>query len=121
MWDSEENTKRVEQTVQYLTKGCKCKTGCVTKRCKCQKGQLLCGPSCQCTNCTNTCTTNSHTSPASDITDQQLMVIHEQAREEDGVDEYLDEFSDVYMDSDDDTVQFDDEVNKIMEQVFGQL
>ena len=108
MWESEENMKKVQQTVQYLTKGCKCKTGCTTKRCLCQKGQTLCGPSCQCTNCRNTV--------SNEITDQQLAEIREQARNED---EYLDEFSDFLLDSDDETVRFDEEVDEIMEQVFG--
>ena len=71
----------------------------------------MCGPSCQCTNCRNTVTTQSN-----EITDQQLAEIREQARNED---DYLDEFSDFLLDSDDETVQFDEEVDEIMEQLFG--
>ena len=53
VWDSEVNLQQVHRTVEYLTKGCKCKTGCGTRRYKCIKGSLKCGPSCQCVNCRN--------------------------------------------------------------------
>ena len=35
-WDSEENTSRVQERVQLLTRGCKCCTGCTTHRCSCR-------------------------------------------------------------------------------------
>ena len=50
MWDTEENLQ-VHRAVDYLTQGCKRKTGCGTQRCKCMKGSLKCGPSYQCVNC----------------------------------------------------------------------
>lgn len=54
VWDSEENLQKIQRTVDYITQGCKCKTGCQTRRCKCIKGILQCGPSCLCVNCKNT-------------------------------------------------------------------
>ena len=36
-WDSEENTKEVQERVDLFTKGCKCRTGCNTHRCSCRK------------------------------------------------------------------------------------
>ena len=54
VWDSIENLQQVQKTVDYLTQGCKCKTGCESKRCICKKVSLHCGPSCQCVNCKNT-------------------------------------------------------------------
>ena len=52
-WDTDENTRKIEENKAYLMKGCKCKTGCTTRRCRCKKGDLQCGPSCQCINCQN--------------------------------------------------------------------
>ncbi len=52
-WDTDENITKVEKHIAYLTKGCKCKTGCSTRRCGCKKVNMQCGPSCQCVNCQN--------------------------------------------------------------------
>lgn len=52
-WETEGNIKKVECLIDFLTKGCKCKTGCTTRRCRCNKGGTRCGPSCQCVNCRN--------------------------------------------------------------------
>ncbi len=52
-WESEKNISTVKDSIAYLTKGCRCKTGCTTRRCGCQKNGLLCGPSCHCVNCQN--------------------------------------------------------------------
>ncbi|VDI64212.1 Hypothetical predicted protein [Mytilus galloprovincialis] len=58
IWDTEGNFQKVEQTVQWYTKGCSCKTGCSTNRCKCRKSKSdskdgFCGPGCKCINCVN--------------------------------------------------------------------
>ncbi|CAG2203639.1 KIF4 [Mytilus edulis] len=58
IWDTEGNFQKVEQTVQWYTKGCSCKTGCSSNRCKCRKSKSdskdgFCGPGCKCTNCVN--------------------------------------------------------------------
>lgn len=58
VWDSDTKLDKVEQTVQWYTKGCACKTGCTTNRCKCRKSKSgsrdgTCGPGCKCTNCLN--------------------------------------------------------------------
>lgn len=50
-WLTQENINKIEGHIAYLMKGCKCKTGCTTRRCRCKKGNLHCGPSCQCINC----------------------------------------------------------------------
>ncbi|VDI81449.1 Hypothetical predicted protein [Mytilus galloprovincialis] len=56
--DTEGNFQKVEQTVQWYTKGCSCKTGCSSNRCKCRKSKSdskdgFCGPGCKCTICVN--------------------------------------------------------------------
>ena len=43
--------QKVTDKVNYLTKGCRCTTGCHNKKCKCKKEELFCGPNCQCMNC----------------------------------------------------------------------
>jgi hypothetical protein len=55
VWDIDLNFQKVERTVQWYTKGCGCKTGCMTNRCKYRKGrgEGFCGPGCKCINCLN--------------------------------------------------------------------
>ncbi|XP_078589268.1 uncharacterized protein LOC144869676 isoform X2 [Branchiostoma floridae x Branchiostoma japonicum] len=52
-WDSKENIEKVQKTVEFLTRGCKCKSGCSSKRCKCLKKGQVCGPGCRCLDCSN--------------------------------------------------------------------
>ncbi len=42
-----------KETIDYLMKGCSCKTGCQSQRCGCRKNNHNCGPGCQRHNCTN--------------------------------------------------------------------
>jgi hypothetical protein len=106
LWETQQNMDKVEELVSYLTKGCKCKTGCTTRRCKCKKGSLQCGPSCQCMNCHNT--------DISTTVDEE--VIHEILHEIDG-DEYYD-FEDEKIESE----EFADDhfIDELMEDVFGE-
>lgn len=46
-WNSEHNIEQVQYRVFLLTKGCKCKCGCVTSRCGC------CSEVCSCQHCSN--------------------------------------------------------------------
>lgn len=43
----------MRKTIAFLTKGCKCKKGCINNRCTCYKSSNQCGPSCRCINCKN--------------------------------------------------------------------
>ena len=52
-WGTTESKKKVEDKMEFLTKGCGCKTGCTTNRCGCKKRESHCGPSCKCTGCGN--------------------------------------------------------------------
>ncbi len=52
-WDSEQNISHVKRRVDFLQKGCSCKTGCSTGRCRCKKANNYCGPGCKCVRCTN--------------------------------------------------------------------
>ena len=52
-WDSDENQTEVNERVLLLTKGCKCKTGCVTGRCGCRKKGQSCAEGCSCLHCSN--------------------------------------------------------------------
>ena len=67
-WDTAENVQQVQCSVQYLTQGCKCKTGCTSRRCGCMKAELECGLSCKCVNCRNT---SSYT-PLTQETEEEL-------------------------------------------------
>lgn len=52
-WDSAENMAAVQQRVESLTRGCKCRTGCRTLRCGCRKQGRQCTEGCECTSCVN--------------------------------------------------------------------
>ncbi|CAC5360350.1 unnamed protein product [Mytilus coruscus] len=46
--------KKVNDTIQWYTKGCSCKSGCTTLRCSCKKSSnKYCSPGCKCVNCVN--------------------------------------------------------------------
>lgn len=54
VWETETSKEKVKDRLDYILNGCKCKTGCRSKRCKCKKAGRVCGPGCQCINCSNT-------------------------------------------------------------------
>ena len=58
IWDTEANVKRVNDTIQWYTKGCSCKKGCLTNKCSCRQSRVggqtgYCRPGCKCINCEN--------------------------------------------------------------------
>ena len=63
-WESTETIQKIKATLDFLNKGCTCKTGCKTKRCSCQKNERQCGTGCECRGCTNM--QFSHPSPQQD-------------------------------------------------------
>ena len=52
-WEAPETRQKIQATLDFLAKGCTCKTGCRTKRCSCQKNGRDCGAGCECKGCTN--------------------------------------------------------------------
>lgn len=52
-WEAEEVLQRIQATLDFLNKGCSCKTGCKTRRCSCRKNERSCGAGCECRECTN--------------------------------------------------------------------
>lgn len=52
-WEADEILQQIRMTLNFLDKGCMCKTGCKTKRCSCQKNGRPCGAGCECRRCTN--------------------------------------------------------------------
>ena len=52
-WEVPENIQKAKKSLDFMLKGCKCKGGCSTRRCSCKRSEKICGPSCQCINCTN--------------------------------------------------------------------
>ena len=104
-WETAENIAEVNQRVNFILSGCKCKTGCGTKRCKCKKANRSCGPGCQCIHCIN--------GPAS-----MLPMEEEQAFQEDQQpSESGDEYTDTSCDEDEETNDACD-VTDIMKAVF---
>ena len=67
-WDSPDLQTTVQETINFLMKGCSCKKGCKTKQCSCRKNRRQCGPGCQCQGCTNLPTsTDTSDSPAPSV------------------------------------------------------
>ena len=52
-WEAEDVIQRIKKTLDFLTKGCSCKSGCKTRWCSCRKGERQCGAGCECRGCTN--------------------------------------------------------------------
>ena len=95
-WDSENNMEAVRQRVVQLLKGCKCKTGCTTSRCGCRKKGKQCSEGCECTNCSNTQTVINNSQDS--LIEVSLEESFTENRE-----------------------QFLDEVDEIMDYVFGEF
>ena len=52
-WECPDVQQQVQDTINFLTKGCSCKKGCLSQRCGCRKSGHHCGPGCQCHDCQN--------------------------------------------------------------------
>ena len=52
-WEAGEVKKQIQATLDFLSKGCSCKTGCTSRRCGCRKMDKTCGAGCECRGCTN--------------------------------------------------------------------
>ena len=52
-WECPAVMSKVQDTIDFLTKGCGCKKGCTSQQCGCRKRGTCCGPSCHCLNCSN--------------------------------------------------------------------
>ena len=111
VWDVPENITRVQERIEYILKGCRCKTGCQTRRYKCQrhKPPMKCGPGCHCTNCTNTHT--HHTT--ADNPEVREIELREHL-DEHQPDEYVED-----SDTEQDEMKEDEELEEIMHFVFG--
>ena len=57
-WEAEDVQQKIQATLDFLDKGCGCKTGCKTKRCSCKKKGKTCGAGCDCRGCTNVTISN---------------------------------------------------------------
>ncbi|CAC5413508.1 LIN54 [Mytilus coruscus] len=74
VWDTEINLTKVNDTIQWYTKGCSCKSGCTTLRCSCKKSaNKYCSPGCKCVNCLNLPTNLNQAvdDPDSDLEDSE--------------------------------------------------
>ena len=58
-WESVDVQQQIQKTMDFLGKGCACKTGCKTKRCSSQKNGGKCGAGCDCRGCTNVITSSA--------------------------------------------------------------
>ena len=115
IWDTPDNILHADQQVQFILHRCKCRTGCSTRRCKCKKEGRACGPGCQCIHCTNSASTSGLAN----------MNVHELEGEDQSsmcnddstTDTSSDEMSD--RDDQDDQDGIEDDVNTVMQSVFG--
>ena len=93
IWDSHENVQMIRERVSVLLKGCKCVTGCTTGRCSCKRKSKQCSEGCQCLNCTNI-----NAAHDGDIEMSELVVEESQVH----------------------TNEINDEVDELMDWVFGE-
>ena len=54
-----------------MINGCKCKKGCGTLKCGCKKKNILCGPGCYCSNCSNVAVQQSGNSSDEEESDSE--------------------------------------------------
>ena len=52
-WEANDVAEKIQATLDFLSKGCSCKTGCQTRKCGCKKASRSCGAGCECQNCQN--------------------------------------------------------------------
>ena len=55
-WECPRVQRQVQDTIEFLTKGCSCRSGCLSRRCGCVRNGHHCGPGCHCQNCKNATT-----------------------------------------------------------------
>lgn len=113
VWDSPDNVKQVQKTIEFLTQGCKCKTGCSTRHRKCKKGGTQCGPSCRCVNCQNT---PMYTAQIEEIQEE---IQEEIEQEQDKNDSEATSEGEISYDEEERLNELNRDVGMIMEEVFG--
>lgn len=110
VWETEETEERAKSRVDFILKGCRCKKGCNTNRCKCKKSSRLCGPGCQCLNCTNTHQGRERWDEVASELEVEEQVENIEAEE------YITD-----TDEEENTAMYEDEeTNLIMESIFGE-
>ena len=89
--------KQVEDTINFLTKGCSCRGGCLTRRCGCTKNGRHCGPGCQCQNCKNVVTSDREPQEIASMQDHSgsdPSIVHDSASSDEESESDLDSDSD---------------------------
>ena len=105
-WEVQENIEKAKMSLDFVLKGCKCKTGCKTRICLCRKKERQCDPS-------NNLNTQRHTRPdETDLVVQELL-------EENNADTYTDDSDDGLEDWRREEMDDDEELRTLMEFVFG--
>ena len=110
VWELPDNIEKATASLNFIMSGCKCKTGCSTRRCSCQRKKRVCGPSCQCINCSNFTQSSTAVDTRSPCIDLEVEDLLSEPIQE----EYVEESDDDLQDE-----RNDDELEDIMEFVFG--
>lgn len=115
-WEVPENIEKAQASTEFILKGCKCKGGCSSRRCSCRKKERICGPSCQCVNCSNIPTLEACTTQK-DISELETIDLLEEQdqEEEEEEEEYVTDSEDDELDD----LRCDRETDEIMRLVFG--
>lgn len=104
---------KAQKAIEFVLKGCKCKTGCITRKCKCRKNHGKCGPGCQCTGCTNV---HADAPPTTDETTEALHCMEV----EENIEEETSELHEMVETSDEENeIEDEDDVNDLIRAVFG--
>ena len=112
-WEVPANIEKAKPSLDFVLSGCKCKTGCKTRICSCRKKERVCGPSCYCQCCTNHSHTHIATSEHVDLLVDELV----QVQNDDDI--YVDDSEDDLVEWQQEKMDTDDELNTLMDFVFG--
>ena len=107
-WEVQANIDKAKACLEFVLAGCKCRTGCSTRRCSCKKNDRMCGPSCNCINCTNS--THTPVPSSNDTTDLEVQDLLSEPTENEYVDDSGDDLEEM---------REDEELTEIVNFVFG--
>lgn len=127
MWDTPEAQQVVKKRLDFVLSGCGCKTGCNTKRCKCFKQGQGCGPGCRCVGCINPVSTQSENlereEMEEDASNEEVVTTWQDLHNlevQDMIHSHdIEAFVDNDSDSDSEPIKEDEELDKLMMNVFG--
>jgi hypothetical protein len=97
-WEDDEVKQTIQRALDFLDKGCRCKSGCATKCCSCLKQDKFFGAGCECSECSNVhiCVNTTSNIPVEEICDSDGNDGNESSDEDSDEFEYEDSDTDKF-------------------------